>query len=267
MNSVFFVISKILGIFTSAAGLLLLVLVAGFLLGFTRWQLAGRRLSAAGLVVALLITFLPVDEWLVAPLEKRFPADPVLPSAVDGILILGGAMDTLASSDWQQPQLNSAADRLTAGVMLARRYPNAVVIFTGGSGLMRYPNLREADFAEDFFLGQGLARNRVFFESASRNTSENATYSLRMADPQEDELWVLVTSASHMPRAVGAFCKQGWSTVPWPVDHQSVPSRKWRLEFDFAGNLAGLNRALHEYVGLIAYAVTGKSNALFPDGC
>ena len=267
MNNMFFVVSKILGSLMLPGNLLLVILATGFLLGLTRWQKAGKRLLAAVLAASLLVALLPIDEWLLVPLEGRFPADPVLPAAVDGIIILGGGMDTLASAEWGQPQLNSAADRLTAGVMLARRYPNARLIFSGGSGLLRYPNLREADFASTWFRSQGLPDNRVFFESTSRSTAENAVYSARMAGPALGEVWVLVTSAAHMPRAVGAFCKQGWSVVPWPVDHHSLPSRRWRIEFDFAGNLSGLNTVMHEYLGLIAYAVTGKTDSLFSKGC
>lgn len=267
MDSLFFYLSKLAWTLLSPDALLLLCLLLGFLLLRTRFQGLARKLIGLSLAAFFLIACLPVDEWLIYPLETRFPTQPPLTQAPTGIVVLGGAIDGLRSASWQQPELNGAGERLSAAVTLARRYPDARIVFTGGSGLPRYPTYREADYARDWFLSQGLPEGRVFFESSSRNTWENALYTKAMVSPSDDEHWLLVTSASHMPRAMGIFCQQGWAMQAWPVDQRSSPGHLLRLEFDFANNLQGLTRALYEWAGLTVYALTGKTSQWFPGHC
>ena len=267
MDTLFFYLTKLGGLLLSPDAVILLVLLAGFGLLFTSRQKAARWCLGLPLAASVFIACLPVDEWLLYPLEKRFLGNPMLTGTVDGILVLGGAIDSMASLGWEQPQVNAAGERLSAAASLARRYPAAPILFTGGSGMPRYPNIREADYARAWFAGQQLPDNRVFFESASRNTVENAQYSIEMIQPSANEQWLLVTSAAHMPRAMGVFCKQGWALQAWPVDYRSRPNHLLRLEFDFAGNLAGLRHGLYEWAGLLVYYASGKTSQLFPHTC
>jgi len=102
------------------------------------------------------------------------------------------------------------------------------------------------------------------FEDASRNTVENAEFSHRLAQPKSGETWLLVTSAFHMPRAVGCFRRAGWNVVAYPVDHSTAGESEPPIQFNFGSGLGGLRAAVHEYLGLFFYWIGGKTDALFP---
>ena len=105
-----------------------------------------------------------------------------------------------------------------AAAALARRFPNARVVFSGGSANLISNDAREADFAGAIFESLGVDKSRLIMERESRNTQENAEFSKALVKPKEGERWVLVTSAFHMPRSVGLFRKAGFAVEPYPVD-------------------------------------------------
>lgn len=187
-----------------------------------------------------------------------------LPSRIDGVVVLGGSISPHLSSVWEQPQLNGASERLTSFLDLAIRYPNAKLLFTGGSGSLTQTEFREADVVDEVFYQLGFVNHNIQFERESRNTYENAVFSKAMMVPAEGENWVLVTSAFHMPRAVGAFCRQQWPVIAYPVDYYSEKGNLLRLDFGLESNLGLLNLAIREWIGLLAYRLTGKTNNLFP---
>ncbi len=243
----------------SAAALLALVLWGW---GHGLWRCFGRRL-VAGLTVSLIgLAILPIGDWLARPLEQRFPTLS-LPAHVDGIIALGGAIDPTMSRLRRVTAINGAAERLTIFATLVRQFPSARAIYTGGSGSVLSPDDREAPEARRLLAALGVPVERILFEPDSRNTVENASYSRALAKPQASEIWLLITSAWHMPRAVGVFRQVGWEVVPVPVDYRTVPNVPW-LHFDLAGNLGLLTLAVKEWVGLIAYRLLDRTNALFP---
>ena len=216
--------------------------------------------SSVTLLALLLLTVLPLGDLLLQPLERSYPADPKL-ERVGGIIVLGGAEDVDGSVYWGQTQLNEAGERFTAAMALARRFPEARVLFTGGSGALRdlagAPS-SEAAAAETFFREQGLDPARLLLEGKSRNTAENARLSLQIAKPQSEDVFVLVTSASHMPRAMRSFAAAGWPTlIPYPVDFRSS-SFSSGVGWNLPRNLQVLNIALKEYAGQLVYELTGR---------
>ena len=106
--------------------------------------------------------------------------------------------------------------------------------------------------------------NRVIFESQSRNTYENAVYSYNLIKPKKKEKWVLITSASHMPRAVGVFRKTNWEVIPYPVDYQTAGPQDFISHYEGFLSLDQMRIGLHEWLGLFIYWVTDKTNQLFP---
>ncbi len=266
-NSLFFFLSKILWALLSPGTLILLMVTAGTgLLFLQHTKVAKLLLGAAGLML-VLITLLPVAGWLASPLEKRFPANPELPRTVDGIILLGGAIDPLTSYIWDQPEFGAAADRYFGFIEMAKRYPRAKLIFTGGAGTLLDQEYKEADVALYFLESMGIRKSRLEIERDSRNTYENAINSKALMNPQPGENWLLVTSATHMPRSVGVFCKQNWPVIPYPVDHETTPGRQWQPSFDPVGSLDDLNAYAREWVGLLVYYLTGKTSALLPRTC
>ena len=246
--------------------LLLLVLAAWVLLlrGATRWA---KRILGFVSITMLVLSFLPVGEWVLAPLEERFPPNPKLPPRVDGIIVLGGAEDALRTAAWDQVVVNDAAERFLASIALARRYPEAKLLFTSGSGSPLDQQHKGADVARKLYAEQGLDPSRLVYEDQSRNTVENAVLSKAIVKPAPGETWILLTSAFHMPRSVGIFCKQAWPVVAYSVDHRTVRGHLLHHDIGLLGNLNKLALGVKEWVGLIAYYATGKTSALFPAGC
>lgn len=267
MNTFFFWLSKLAWLVIAPDSLLLiLALVAWALLWRGKTRLA-RRILGLVAVAMLIVALFPVGEWMLYPLERRFVSNPVLPHKIDGIIVLGGTEDAALSAAWNQVELGDGAERLLAFQALARRYPEAKLVFTGGSGSMLNQTDKGADVAEKLYGQMGLDTSRITFERAARNTFENAVLSKALAKPAAGQNWVLITSAFHMPRSVGIFCRAGWPVIPYPVDHHSWRGNLLRIDLDLGGHLGGLMTAVREWVGLTAYYASGKTAALLPSGC
>lgn len=255
-----FVVGKLLTMVLLPTALMVECLVLGLLL--RRWRI-GRVLLGIGAGALAACLLLPVDGWTIRPLEDRFPAVTAPPEQVDGIVLLGGAIDDLTSRDRGTPILNAAANRVTSFVILARRYPRARLVFTGGSGSIVQGVANEADYMRILFAQLGLSPDRVLFENRSRTTWENAVDTSALVRPKPGERWVLVTSAEHMPRAVGVFRKAGWTVLAWPVGYRSR-ERIAAYPQSLGEKLALLDGAAHEWIGLVAYFLRGWTSALFP---
>jgi uncharacterized SAM-binding protein YcdF (DUF218 family) len=224
--------------------------VAGLILLRSRYRRLGQKLLAVCVAGFVICGFLPVGNLLILTIETRFPAWTVDGGAPDGIVILGGEID-----------------RIVAGIKLARQYPTARIVFSGGNGnLLRTDDSTEADDAEELFVELGLARERLLFDRQARTTQENAEFSKAIAQPKAGERWLLVTSAFHMPRSVGAFRKIGFAVEPYPSDFRK--KRDWAqvlaLNSTFPARLNQIDGAVHEWAGLIAYRLQGITTELFP---
>jgi uncharacterized SAM-binding protein YcdF (DUF218 family) len=228
---------------------------------------AGVALIAASAAVLTLIAVLPIGAWMLAPLEHRFPAVTEPPARVDGIIVLGGAIQTELSHDSSRPALNDMAERMTEAVALMRRFPDARVIFTGGSGDLLIQDLKEAPVARQLWDSLGVDVSRIEFESESRNSWENALLSRERMHPQPGETWLLVTSAFHMPRAVGSFRQAGWRVVPYPVDYHISRRDLRRPGLALQDGLREVGLAFHEWLGLAAYRLMGRADSLWPGPC
>lgn len=259
-----FVLSKVIWPVVTPSNLLAIVLVLGAALALTRWRRLGRRLLLAVAAAVFPVMICPVDEWLMAPLEHRFAAPADLPERVDGIIVLGGAMGVSKMPTFGNAQLSQAADRFTALIILARRYPDARVVFTSGNASLA-GGPREADIAAALLSEMAIALPNLVFERNSRTTYENALLSKALANPRPGETWLLVTSALHMPRSVGVFRHQGWDTVPFPVDFETDGSFSLiRPARSLSSRLGAIDRAAREWGGLVAYRLFGYSASLFP---
>ena len=267
MDTLFFYISKLIWLLVSPDSLLLiLILVSLLLLYIGKQQLAKILLTfTSGLL--LIIAFFPVGEWLLYPLEARFQTNPTLPEKIEGIIVLSGAEDTERSHLWNQVELGGAAERDLMFISLARQYPNAKLIFTGGTGSLTQQEYKAADVAKKLFQQQGLDVNKIIFERESRNTYENVVFSKKIIKPIQNKNWILITTSWHMPRSVGIFCKAECPVIPFPVDHSTKKGDLFRIDFNLWGNLNSLKTAIKEWLGLFAYYLTGKTTSLFPNQC
>jgi len=262
---VFFVLSKTLGIIILPTNFLLLLGLIGAVLLLTRFCRAGCRMLVLSSVLLAICAFSPLGNILIYPLESRFPQWDASRGAPDGIIVLGGPIDSDVSAARDTPVIRNAADRIVAGVALARKYPNARVIFSGGSPNLISNDAREADFAAMIFDSLGVDRSRLIIERKSRNTLENAEFSKALANPKPGERWLLVTSAFHMPRAVGLFRKAGFPVEAYPVDWRTADISSLASFTTFGPEgLFKTDFAVREWIGLIAYRLTGKTDDLLP---
>ena len=260
MDTIFFVASKLVGALLRPDTWIVLALALIVLAVFYSRRRLTLWVGSITLALLVALAIFPLGDLLLQPIERTYPAEPSL-GQVDGIIVLGGGEDARASAYWGQMQLNEGGERYTAALALARRFPQARVLFTGGSGALRDlagNQASEAEMAERFFREQGIARERLLLEGQSRNTAENARLSRELAAPAPDETWVLVTSAFHLPRAMRSFESAGWTgLVPWPVDYRTsafADGMGWNL----TRNLLVLNTAIREQVGQIAYRLSGR---------
>jgi uncharacterized SAM-binding protein YcdF (DUF218 family) len=260
----FFFLSKFFAFFTKPSNLLFLLALTGLVLMATRYARAGRRILAVAVILLLAFGISPLGRQLVLVLEGRFPAWDASRGVPDGIVVLGGAILPDVSHARGEIALSAGAERMTVIADLARRYPSAKIVFTGGNhGLFGGP--READYVLPLWESFGIARDRIVLERDSRNTVENAVMTKALVNPKPGERWLLVTSSWHMPRSVGVFRQAGFQVEPYPVDWVSTGDESaLRLSESFAGGLHAIDNAAHEWVGMLAYWLTGRSPELFP---
>ncbi len=263
LDDALFLFSKIFWLLLRPNTLALALAVLGALLLWRgrRW---GRWPALLGLGWFLAIAATPLATWLTWPLENRFSRPEPAPARVDGVIVLGGAVDQELTQARGIPALNGAAERMTEAAALARRFPQARIIFTGGSANPLGHALSEADVARLLFTSLGLPEGRITYENAARNTHENATLARALAEPKPGETWLLLTSASHMPRSMGVFRAAGWPVTAWPVNFSTGITSLSGYDAPFAARLGQAEWALREYVGLLAYRVTGRTDTLFP---
>lgn len=267
MDTLFFYISKLIWLLISPDSLLLILIIFSLvLLYFGKTQLAKTTLTITTLLLIVIALF-PTGEWLLYPLESRFKTNPDLPEKIDGIVVLSGAEDPELSHIWNQVELAGAAERDLAFLNLARQYPKAKLIFTGGSGSLTKQKYKAADVAKMLFKQQSFDIKKIQFEHKSRNTYENAIYSKDIAKPLKNENWLLITTSWHMPRSIGIFCKAEWPIIPYPVDHQTNKDDLFRVDFDLSRNLIVLKTGIKEWLGLFAYYLSGKTTSLLPNTC
>ena len=186
-----------------------------------------------------------------------------LPENVDGILILSGATNPFLTKEYDQISLNDSVERLTESIQLIKKYPKAKVFFAGGSGYVKHPDLNHSDVAKKFYESLDVNTKNIFFDKKSRNTYENIVFAKKKFNPNKDEKWILVTSAFHLKRAISIGEKIGWELIPYATDYKLSKKFRWKLSFNFFGNLASFQHSSHEWVGIISYYLMGRSSKIF----
>ncbi len=258
----FFIASKALWFFAAPSALLTL----GALVGAAFAAHRGARWTAlCCLAVLLVIGVAPAGALLIAPLENRFPAPPANLPPPTGVVVLGGAIDDDITRARGQTTFDEGAERLTEAAILARRYPSARIVYTGGSNSLTGRPSSEAEDARRLLVAMGVDSQRITLETRSRNTDENARFTAAIVHPESGQTWLVVTSAYHMPRAMGLFRKAGFAATADPVDYRTEGGRSdWRVNVSLPRGLALFDLAAHEWIGLLAYRLSGRIDVWFP---
>ena len=255
----FFYLSKIIWAFLDPANLVALLFAAGLIAGAFHWKKTGRAIILCSFSVLFFCGVLPLGHSGLYALETQTSRPVMMPEKIDGILVLGGAIETAKSERSGRIELNEGAERLTTAIALSRQYPDARVVFSGGNNALLNKTRSEAKDTAEFLQDLGVYIPHVVYEENSRNTYENIKNSYSLLRPVPGEAWLLVTSAFHQPRSLAIGKRQGWGLIPYPVDYRSqgrylfLPNR-----FDVQDNLYASKLFLREITGILAYKLTGK---------
>jgi uncharacterized SAM-binding protein YcdF (DUF218 family) len=260
----FFILSKSAALLLVPSNLLIGIGVAGVILLFTRWRRTGIWMMAVSIFLLVLVAFLPFSTILEHTLETRFPPWDPKRGAPDGVIVLGGSINPTLSADYGTTQFIESGERITAIAKLAHDYPTARIVYSGGNGSLTGYGDPESHFVIPLVESLGVPRGRVQIEDRSRNTYENAEFSKALIKPKPGERWLLVTSAWHMPRAVGCFRRIGFPVEAYPVDWRTRRVFQLGVPRQFGDALSRFDEAVHEWVGLFVYWLTGRTSAFFP---
>ncbi len=261
----FFLLSKAAWFCLQPLNLAILLLLLSLALGLIGRRRLGTAAAIGGVLILALAAWTSLGAQLISPLEERFQRPAALPAHVDGIVVLGGGLEGAINLARGGYEMNSGGDRFVEAAALARRFPNAKVLVTGGMGTVFLEGEGDGETAPRLLGALGVAPERLILESKSRNTAENATFSKALAQPKPGETWLLVTSAFHMPRSVGLFRKAGFPVVPWPTDYRTSGREGVGLFRDNEVDaLQTTSVALREWIGLVAYWLSGRIDTPFP---
>lgn len=250
---------KLLTPLISPLGLITLLWLAGVLLSWRGWKGWGRGCRIAGCLLLLILSSPLVGERLLSGLEGAYPLVPVEDCpAADVIVVLGGVTQPPVP-----PRLSidvdGGFDRLLHGMRLWRAGKAPLLVFSGGNiPYLTGSQMTEAASLCSLALEYGVDRQAMLLEEDSRNTYENALFTSQLLGQRGLNRVLLVTSASHMPRAVAAFRKQGLEVYPASTDLQVVP-RSFTLLQLLPGmdSLAFATTAIKEQVGMWVYRLRG----------
>ena len=254
-----FYLSKFLWLIFNPLNVLIIIIIIGYLFNLFNLKFLSKFFYIFALFIFCISAVVPTGSYLYYLLEKNFHSQNYLPEKIDGILILSGATNPYLTKEHNQINLNDSVERLTESISLIKKYPTAKIIFSGGTGSLKYPDLDHAYVAKIFFSNMGIDSNKIYYESKSRNTYENILFSKEIANPKINEKWLLVTSAFHLNRSLGVSEKLEWTFIPYAVDFKKSKKFLWKFSFNFLSNLSEFQEASHEWVGLFAYYLMGRS--------
>lgn len=260
-----FYISKIFWLLAQPLSLSFLLIVAGLVAGGLKWSRL-RTLASLGAALILFVTlFTSTGAVLLQALEERIPRAELPASGPACIITLGGGFESEVVTTRGGFEMTAAGDRFVETLRLARQFPQARILISGGDGSISGAFEGDAVVGTRFFEAFGVPATRLIRETASRDTYENAGNTEALLKENGLSNCLLVTSAFHMPRSVGLFRKLGIDVLPWPTDYRTTGQAS--LGFDFtqpSSNTQLLTTALREWTGLLFYNLAGRTHALFP---
>lgn len=235
-----------------------MLLVLALVLSMTSSRMSTmRNLLAVAVTLLVFIGWSPLSNAALRSLEDRYQPPNGDLSKFTGMIVLGGVFGGDDGRGHGQIALSGSAERVVVPVTLMRQYPYMRLLFTGGEAALLPTGQPEAAVARIFFDRMGVDLRRITYENESRNTFENSKMSARLPDVDTRAPWLLVTSASHMPRAVATFRKAGWNVTAYPVNYYSVNHTHW-LSYSLLRGVVVWQLAIHEYLGLEVYRLAGR---------
>lgn len=260
----FFYLAKIFWFVAQPISLAILLPLIGLLLTALKWKKLGVSLIALGPLLLALGAWTSLGALALQPLEDKYKR-PESQQDIAGIIVLGGGFEGGVNKARGGYELNAGGDRMVEAAILARRFPAAKVLISGGSGALLIEGEGDAETGPRLLEALGVDRSRMILENESRDTYENAVFSRKLVEPKPGETWLLVTSAFHMPRSMGLFRKAGFDVTPWPSDYRTTGNETLGPSKDnIVDTLRNSSVAIREWMGLVAYRLSGRTDQLIP---
>ena len=258
-----FYLSKMLWFFFNPFNLIIIFILIGIIFKLINFKFLSRIFYLFSFFLFFLSAILPTGSYLIYLLEKDFHNSLIIPENLDGILILSGATNPYLTKEFNQVALGGSAERLTESILIIQKIPNAKIIFSGGPAHIEYPNLKDSDSAKKFYNEMGVDISKIIFEEKSKNTYENILFSKNIAQPKKNENWLVITSAFHLKRVLNVSDKLKWNLIPYATDFKHSKKFNFKLSIHFLSNLLKFQQVSHEWIALIYYYLTGKSDKIF----
>lgn len=256
-----FIIGKILQALVLPPGSFIIILALLSILSARSSRKAAAIISGAAAFIAYVLSIGPTGTALCAPLERRWPpltnAQAALGRGATYVVTLGGGVLPKSPEYGAKASLTGSSAMRAAAAFRIARETGLPLLYTGGSFRRPEGEESEAEAAKRFWIGLGADPSRIRIETESWDTDANARFTAVMVGKGPV---VLVTSAFHMPRAVLAFKKAGVDAIPAPTDYRvnfeasplKAPFLEWLPRAEYLETTA---LALHEYMGLLYYAI------------
>jgi uncharacterized SAM-binding protein YcdF (DUF218 family) len=254
MSTFYFTASKIFWFFAAPLNLFLFLLILGVILLHTRFLRIAKVILRVIAICAVLFVLLPLDTWLMAPLEEAYSV-PTEKDLADfhGVIVLGGEAQSGLSTEYNEPIVPYGSERLNKFIELHIKNPKAKFVFTGGDVATESNEKTESYFSKLYIEKLGFDTSSMIFEDKSRNTYQNAILSKNLVLPKKDEKWILITSASHMKRACHYFKRVDWDVIPYPVGFRQMRRGAFNpLKSVLVTKLQVITTATKEWIGLLA---------------
>ena len=229
------------------------ILTGTAMLWLTEKQLTGKLFVTAGLILLGFFSYESAANRLIRPLERMYtqPAEP--DKRIRWIVVLGGGLVSDPSLPITSRLSEATLIRLVEALRLSRKMPEARLVLCGGAVFNTQPEaLGMAELVQEL----GFDDIELIAETKSRNTMEQSHAVRKIVG---DDPFALVTSASHMPRAVGFFKALDMKPVPFPTDHKAKKNLVTHPSAFFPGSpaLRKSRAAFYEYLGIVRYRIFG----------
>ncbi|MCD1266011.1 YdcF family protein [Shinella sp. AETb1-6] len=261
-----FYISKIFWLVAQPLSLAFFLIVAGLLAGLLKWNRIRTLSSVLAALVLFLTLFTTTGAVLLQTLEDRIPRAALPEGGPACIITLGGGFEADVTTARGGYEMNQAGDRFVETLRLAREFPQARILISGGDGSLSGDFEGDAVIGSRFLAAFGIPETRLIREGGSRDTFENADYTQALLAENGLERCLLVTSAFHMPRSIGLFRKRGLEMLPWPTDFRTTGKASLGLDLTQPSvNSQLMTMAVREWIGLAFYSMAGRTSAFLPE--
>ncbi len=250
----FFILSKIFAFIINPFTWIVILLLFSF---FTK----NEKTKKKSLKWLLIITLFFSNAFIFDEFSRAWetPATPYESLKVyDYGIVLGGMSVHDESID--RVQFFRGADRLIQAIDLYKRGHIKKIIFSGGSGRILHPEMKEGMLVKPYMLKMGVNEEDLIVEGESQNTHENALFTKKIIDSQKLKGdFLLITSAFHMCRSIACFDNESITATAYSTDRFSGP-RKFELDYLLIPNvsvLANWESLFHEWFGFVSYKLAG----------